>query len=198
MRLRLLLPTLEFLLSIPFVFIPLWTYLPSYRLKGPDGKELVCHDNCPHPNLYGIDSVMYAKGSSLPAAIIVVPILSAIWDYSRDDHDYFHDPVWQAVGYVLVGILVWFFVGRFLDDALAWRQTGIRPAIWISDFVFSLTAAGVATLAAASVRLLDRLSIGYIFWSAIWILLAYSSLAMRVTQFVRARTERALPANRVS
>jgi hypothetical protein len=124
MRLRYLLPAAEIAVSVAFVFVPLWSFLPNYRVKGPDGREIVCHDNCPPLlSLCGIDPVTFAWEVNRPAVVVVLLILSAKWDSSQDGHDYFYDPVWRGAGFGLSGIIVWFFVGRFFDDLITWRRT---------------------------------------------------------------------------
>src|SRR6266446_9285545 len=147
MRLRYLLPALEIVVCLAFVFVPLWRYLPYYWPKEPDGTETVCHDNCPPlPALFGIDPVTFAKGINLPTAPAVLLVLLAKWDYSHDGHNYFQDPVWQGVGFALSGMIVWFFVGRFFDDLILWRKTRVWPRIRILDLIFVLLTSAVATM----------------------------------------------------
>src|SRR6267378_2951766 len=148
MRLRYILPAIEIAASVAFVFIPLYRYLPLNRAKGLDGKEIHWGDGPPLPRFLGIDPVTFAKGINLPTVPVVLLVLSAKWDYSHDGHDYFHDPVWQGVGFAIPGIVVWYFAGRFCEELITWRRTKLRPRIFILDFTFCLVASGVATMTA--------------------------------------------------
>lgn len=194
MRLRYLLPAIEIALSVAFVFVPLWSYLPNYRLKGPDGKEMHWIDGPPPlPRFFRIDPVTFAWEVNRPGVVGVLLILSAKWDYSQDGHDYFHDPVWRGVGLALSGIIVWFFVGRFFDDLIMWRRTKVRPRIRILDLIFALntsvvaTVIAVGTLAFQGTHLYDLT--WFIFWSMFWILVGYSGVTMWIFQLIQTRRE---------
>jgi hypothetical protein len=194
MRLRYLLPAVEITVSVAFVFVPLWRYLPSYRLKGPDGREIVCHFDCPTlPSLYRIDPVTFAWEVNRPAVVLVLSILSATWDYSQDGHDYFHDPVWRGVGLALSGIIVWFFVGRFFDDLIMWRRTKVLQRIRILDLIFALNTSVVATVTAIGTLAFQGTQLydlpWFIFWSMFWILVGYSGVTMRILQVIQTRRD---------
>jgi hypothetical protein len=197
MRFRYVLPAIEIASSVAFLFIPLYRYLPSYRPRGPDGTEIVCHDNCPPlPSLYGIDPVKFARGVNLPAVVVVLSILSAKWDHGQDGHDYFHDPVWQGVGFALSGIVVWFFVGRFFDDLIVWSGTRVRPRIRILDLIFVLTTSVVATVTAIAILGPHRVAqlsglLWLALWNIFWILIGYSGLTLRVFQLIQTKRENA-------
>jgi hypothetical protein len=182
--------------SVAFVIVPLRVYLPHYRPKGPDGAEIICHDNCPPlPGLWGIDPVAFGRGVSLPAQPVVLVMLSATWDYSRDGHDYFHDPVWQATGFAVSGIVVWFLLGRFLDDFLAWRRTSARPRFRIVDLIFAMTAAAVATITTtgAVIAFRDFQFVPFparawvVFWDISWAFFGYSGTTLCALQWVHKK-----------
>jgi hypothetical protein len=196
MQLRYLLPTVEIVTSIVFVVIPLWRYLPNYRPRGPDGVEIVCHDNCPPlPRVIGIDPVTFGRGVSLPAAPVVLLICSAKWDYSHDGHDYFHDPVWQGIGFALAGIVVWFFLGRLIECLISWRRTRTWQAFRAPDLIFALITAVVATIAANSLRGLREAQFSQIswlaawawivFWDLLWLLVGYSAVMLGALRWVK-------------
>jgi MFS family permease len=194
MRLRYLLPAIEIAVSVACVIVPLLVYLQRDPPKAPDGTEIICHDNCPQPNLYGVSSAMLARGMNLPAVIVVMPALLAKWQYSNDRHDYFHDAVWQGAGYVVVGPVVWFFLGLFLEDVIAWRRDRIRPAFRFSSLILALAAAFVATMQMAYLD--DRFFRGpefawVVFWDIVWILIGYSGLSLCILQLVQAKRENA-------
>jgi hypothetical protein len=199
MRLRYLLPTVEMVISIVFVFIPLWRYLPNYRRRGPDGVEIVCHDNCPPlPRVLGIDPVTFGKGVSLPAAPFVLLICSAKWDYSHDGHDYFHDPVWQGTGFALAGIAVWFFLGRLIEYFISWRRTRTWQAFRAPDLIFALITAVVATISATLILKLrplpaPALKTWLVLWSTFWLAVGYSGVIMGAIGWMKTRPVRSGP-----
>jgi hypothetical protein len=186
MRFRYVLPAVELLVSAALVWVPLWGYVPYYR--GPDGKEIVCHDNCPPlPNFHRIDSVTFAKGINLPDAIVVFPMLMIIWDHS----EHYPSAFLEGTGYSVFGIAVWFFVGRFVDDVVEWHRAKRRPNLRITDLVFFLAAALVATLAAVEVgKAYDRAGAWFIVTIGVWILIGYAGAVVSVLGLLQVRKER--------
>lgn len=176
------------LAAVLFVLIPVCRYLPHYRVIGSDGKEVVCHDNCPSPNLFGIDSEDFEIATNLPAAGAIIPLLSARWNYAPDNHDYLHDPIWRSSGFAIAGIVVWFVVGRFVDDVIAWRETGVIPKFRIGIFLFSLIAAGTSTASAFELSSLNSLTNAWhAVWILVWIFQGYSGVTMEIIWLLRAR-----------
>ena len=158
--------------------------------------EIVCHYNCPPlPRVVGIDPVTFGRGVSLPGAPVVLLICSAKWDYSHDGHDYFHDPVWRGVGFVLVGAGVWFLLGGFLDEVIVWRGTRIPPSFRFSNLIFGLTIASVATMSV--VGIFDGYALRFpgfawlVSWSVVWILIGYSCVAICIFQLIQTKKQSA-------
>jgi hypothetical protein len=87
------------------------------------------------------NSEEFATGVNFPATLIVQPILLLKWEYSNDQHDWLHDTLWRSVGFTIVGVLVWFFVGRLFDDMIEWHRARAWPARHISDLLFAIVTA---------------------------------------------------------
>jgi hypothetical protein len=121
MRFRYLFPVLELALSVALVFIPASRCLPYYRLIGSDGREVTSVEGPPFDTCMA-NSEEFATGVNFPATLIVQPILLLKWEYSNDQHDWLHDTLWRSVGFTIVGVLVWFFVGRLFDDMIEWHR----------------------------------------------------------------------------
>jgi hypothetical protein len=185
MRYQYLFPAVEAAFSVALVFVPLWRCLPYSSLKQPDGREVVTIEGTPS-NACMAQSALFAMGINLPAAAVVLPILLLKYEYSDDQHDWIHDEMWRSVGFALVGVVVWFFVGRLLDDFLERHRMGAWPRVRMLDLVFAIIAAAVATLGLTG---LDGphgpQTVGLLVWIILWILIACTSIAIRVVQLMR-------------
>ena len=182
MRFRYVLPIVGAFAAIAFVLVPLRGYSPNY--KGADGKEIVCHDNCRQlPSLFGIDSISFAKSMNLPATPLCFLLLQIWWDHSH----HFPSAFWQGMAYGFAGVLLWFFVGRAVDDVFSWRRAKTPPSIHVSDLVFSTSAALVPTLFAVAIAKPFDNAGWWMFASiTVWILIGWSTVIMRAMQLVRA------------
>jgi hypothetical protein len=199
MRFRYLLPSLDLALSVAFVLIPLSRCLPYYRLRDADGRELI--NGSPFDVCVGNSSV-FAMELNLPAASVVLPALSLKWDYSNDQHDWFHDLAWRSVGFTIVGVVVWFFVGRVLDDLIERRRAGALPGSHIPDLIFAVVTAVYMTLVVVTAIYMTLVStqpgrsqgLGnawlFVIWPVFWVLIGYLSLAMRIVQMIKRKNKR--------
>jgi hypothetical protein len=203
MHFRYLLPSLELALSVAFVLIPLYRCLPYYRLRDAEGRELRGTEGSPFDVCIG-NSDVFAMELNLPAALVVLPTLSLKWDYSNDQHDWFHDQAWRSVGFTIVGVVVWFFVGRALDDLIEWRRAGALPGSNIPDLIFAVVTVVYMTFAVVTALYMTLVStqpgrsqgLGnawlFVIW-LFWVLIGYLSLAMRIVQMIkRKRQEEAI------
>jgi hypothetical protein len=199
-RFRYLLPSLELALSVVFVLIPLSRCLPYYRLRDADGRELRGTEGSPFDVCIGTSSE-FAMELNLPAASVVLPTLSLKWDYSNDQHDWFHDLAWRSVGFTIAGVVVWFFVGRVLDDLIEWRRAGALPGSHIPDLIFAVVTAGYMTLGVVTAAYMTLVStqpgrsqgLGnawlFVIWPVFWVLIGYLSLAMCIVQMVKSKKQ---------
>lgn len=192
MRFRYLLPATELIILGILVSIPLHRCLPLYRLRNADGTERIDIEGPPSTSCMG-HVPQLAQDVNLPAAIIVSPLLLAKYDYRNDGHDWIHDPIWISLGYTLSGTVVWFFVGRFLDDFIAHRKMRIWSRVHISDLVFaaiSFVMASLAVIAALGPSELGGLV--FVFSASIWLLIGGSNATFRAIQI--AKNRRRIPA----
>jgi hypothetical protein len=80
---------------------------------------------------YRVDTfaTYWSVETNLPATPVIAPLLIG-------DRAPFFRTAWRVLGFGLVGIGLWFFIGRFVDDVLAAGRGHVSPRRRVSDIVF--------------------------------------------------------------
>jgi hypothetical protein len=144
-----------------------------------DGGEIKAWTILPDPMV--LDAEQWARGLNLPAIPTELPI-----DLVNTRE--LPSPRMQFFLFWIVGLLVWYLVGRFADDVVQWRRLRIVPPLHLIDLMFAIEATSVAILGVL-VSAFDR-SAGFTIlhrWSAIWFVLASAILGVRIVQIVEYR-----------
>lgn len=124
-----------------------------------------------------------AQAVNLPAAVVALPLEVAIVGTRPRTI-----PVLEFVRimeFSLIGMFFWFFMGRFVDDAIEWKQLRSGSRWRLSDcIVAALTAAnstlGVIAFATGQGR--GRAGLWLLLSSGLWALLGFSALVFRIMQ----------------
>ncbi len=130
-----------------------------------------------------IQPMIVAQAINLPAAVVALPLEVAILGTRPRSM-----PVLEFVRimeFSVIGIFFWFFMGRFVDDAIAWRQLRSGSRWRLSDCVVAAVTAtnsmvGIIAFSMGQGR--GRAGIWLLFSSVLWCLLGLSALGFRIMQ----------------
>lgn len=143
-----LLPVIQAVFSITLLL--LWDNAPPkfmtaigpvesdvYRYHGPGPKGVI------DLREFSVDFRPNVE-TNLPAAPAVIPLFVAL----NGRTDPLETPQ-LLVGFGLAGIGIWFFIGRFADDALAARRQTLVPRMRILDVLFFIVVVALSLLVLA-------------------------------------------------
>ncbi len=177
MRLRVWLPILQTAAMLLILWAPWNPKAHEIVILRADGSNLRIWTLIPGP-----PALDWATGVNLPALTVATPVEFALRkpDALPNTHVRFY-------GLWLVGLLCWYMVGRFIDDLLEWRRSGVLPRKHWADLTFALIAFPSAILL-ADAFVLDRAgSASLAVWSVLWLVVTSLALLFRVVQVIKQR-----------
>jgi hypothetical protein len=145
-------------------------------LRSPGGRIVIGPSVRPRP-------MVVAQAVNLPAFILVLPLELAIFG-SEPIRTQFFDAV-RVIEFSVLGMLFWFYIGRFVDDAIAWRKLRSGSRWRLMDCVMAGLIAAEATLIFVVFLLEPKMGpdewilAGAIFWGIV----GYSAFFFRIAQF---------------
>ncbi len=177
-------PLVKFRRVLPLaelLFVAASTYryyrFPPRMVRGPGpGVELVLR--------LGTPPATVAAAVNLPAGVVALPLEMAV-RLTDAPHSPYYD-VFRIVEFSLLGVIFWYFAGRFMDDAIAWRALRSGSRWRLSDCLMAALIAAESTLVLFALRLMPGLfmpSAWFLLGALGWALLGYSALVFRVLQF---------------
>lgn len=127
--------------------------------------------------------MVIAQAVNLPAFVIVLPLEMAMFR-SEPIQARFFDAV-RVIEFSVIGMFFWFFAGRFIDDAIAWRRLRSGSRWRFSDCIVAGVIAAESTLIYVVFLLEPKMSPDqWILAGAIgWGVLGYSAFIFRIAQF---------------
>lgn len=149
--------------------------IPPRAIGFPAGPPLVVR---PGPSPSAI-----AVAVNLPAGIFALPLEFTFLGNSPRQLRLF-DAV-RIVEFSVIGIVFWFFIGRFLDDLIAWRSLRSGSRWRLSDCAIAALIAAEATLVLAVFVTEPRFErdASFLISGLFWAILGYSALIFRIAQF---------------
>lgn len=176
MRFRLWLPVLQ---TIGMLLILWWPWAPqAHRVDIVLADGALIHSRT---LIAGPTALDWAQGVNLPAAAVVIPAEFAI----RNPRSLRNTRV-LFFGLWLVGLLCWYMTGRFCDDVLRWRRSGMPPR-HASDLTFVLIAFPSALLLTGAFTFGDVGAPATSAWAVVWTVVTFAALLFRVVQIIRTR-----------
>ena len=148
----------------------------------PDGMPLKRWTLLPYTgSLVRMD---WAQGINLPALPVEIPI-----DLAAEKVVSLGNLTVRFFVFWCFGIWTWYMVGRFVEDMVRWRRLTILPRTRLLDLVFAVEASSVAIMSLLVLifgrgRAEFHVLTG---WSAIWVVIAFAALAVRLFQVVHYR-----------
>jgi hypothetical protein len=181
MRFRFGLPLLQTIAMLLILWSPWNPHAHELRLKFIDGGELSMWTLLPEPDVND-----WAQGINLPALLCEIPIDLVIEGFEKEPQ--FPGPNMRFFLFWSVGALVWYMVGRFIEDVAIWRRAVALPRPRLTDLAFAVEAALVALLAVLASAFGGRVDSAVLSWSsAAWLVIAYAALAFRLLQLIQHR-----------
>lgn len=149
--------------------------VPPRAIGFPAGPPLVVRP--------GTSPSVIAVAVNLPAGIFALPLEFTFLGNSPRQLRLFD--AFRIVEFSVIGIVFWFFVGRFLDDLIAWNSLRSGSRWRLSDCVIAALIAGEATLVLAVFATEPRFDrdTSFLISGLFWAVLGYSALIFRVLQF---------------
>ncbi|SRR6266567_2591695 len=181
MRFRFGFPVLQSVAMFIFMWAPWVPGGHKFDIVLRDGTEFKGWTLLPDWNAF--DSVVWAQGLNLPALPAEIPI-----DLASEKWENLGVRTFRFFSFWFWGILVWYLIGRLVDDLIRWRSFSVLPRRQWGDLAFAVEAMLVAMpsfLSLAFERSAEFLVVRN--WSAVWVLAASTALAVRLLQFVRHR-----------
>jgi hypothetical protein len=164
------------LAALLFVTVSTYRYIafPSTPRSGP-----FIADPNPHTRPLTI-----AQAVNLPAFALTLPLELAVFGPRRDNSP--SDQAFSIVEFAVIGILFWFFIGRFLDDFIAWRLLRSGSRWRLLDCLVAAFIAVESTLLLAVFTFLplrDFQDSWLVSASIVWAAAGYFAFAFRIVQF---------------
>lgn len=125
-----------------------------------------------------------AQAVNLPAFALTLPIELALFGPKRDNSA--GAQAFSIVEFAVLGIIFWFFAGRFLDDFTTWRRLRSGSRWRLLDCLVAAFIAVESTLLLAVftfIPLRDFQDMWLISASIGWAALGYFAFAFRIVQF---------------
>jgi hypothetical protein len=189
MRFRFVLPVVELYASLLILWAPWVPGAHKLDITLRDGREFKGYTILPNPVVF--DATRWAQALNLPAILAEIPV-DLVTDAVRKEPS-IPDPRMRFFLFATLGVGIWYFLGRFMEDLLHLSHTGLLLRPRLMDTIFAVEATIVALLAflAALFGGPDDLLLA---WSSgIWWVLASGVLTLRLAQFVRYRKRPATP-----
>jgi hypothetical protein len=171
-RLRRILP----LAALLFVTAATYRYIAFPRV--PHNGGFIVRANPPTRPL------TVAQAVNLPAFAFTLPLELAVFGPKRANSA--SAQAFSIVEFAVLGIIFWFFVGRFLDDFIAWRQLRSGTRWRLLDCLVAAFIAVESTLLLALFTFLplrDFQDMWLISASIAWAALGYFAFSFRILQF---------------
>jgi hypothetical protein len=149
--------------------------IPPRAIGYPAGPPLVVRP--------GISPSVVAVAVNLPAGIFALPLEFTLLGNSPRQLRLFD--AFRIIEFSVIGIVFWFFIGRFFDDLIAWNSLRSGSRWRLSDCVVAVVIAAEATLVLvflATEQRFDR-DISFLISGVFWAVLGYSALIFRILQF---------------
>lgn len=167
-------------------------YHPPPRLvTSPGGRPLVLGGNRARP-------MIVATAINLPAGIIAIPLELAVLGPEGEHKPHFE--AFRVVEFSLLGMIFWFYAGRYFDDLIAWRNVRSGSRWRLTDCLVAAVIAAETTFLTVVLSFQPHWSVPefWLFSCTIgWGLLGYSAFIFRVFQ-LRSYPRRDAPPGRVS
>jgi hypothetical protein len=184
MRFRLGLPMLQTVSMLLILWAPWAPKAHRYDFLLRDGKEFKGWTILPDASVF--DAPSWAQAMNLPAILAEIPIDLLTDAIEREEQ--LPDPRMRFFLFWSLGLVVWYFLGRFVEEVVQWSRTAILPRVRSADLVFAVEAGMVATLAAIVSVTGGATDSPVLAWSsAVWFTVASSVLTVRLLQVVRYR-----------
>jgi hypothetical protein len=149
--------------------------IPPRAIGFPAGPPLVVRP--------GTSPSVVAVAVNLPAGIFALPLEFMFLGNSPKQLRLFD--AFRIVEFSVIGIVFWFFMGRFFDDLIAWNSLRSGSRWRLSDCVIAALIAAEATLVLAvfvGEPKFDR-DVSFLISGVFWAILGYSALIFRILQF---------------
>lgn len=149
--------------------------IPPRAIGFPAGPPLVVRP--------GTSPSVVAVAVNLPAGIFALPLEFMFLGNSPKQLRLFD--AFRIVEFSVIGIVFWFFIGRFLDDLIAWNSLRSGSRWRLSDCVIALVIAAEATLVLAFLANEPRFDrdLSFLISGVFWAVLGYAALIFRILQF---------------
>lgn len=190
MKFRFGLPVLQLVTSLLILWAPWVPGAHKIDVGLRDGREFTGWTILPNP--IGFDAVRWAQAINLPAILAEIPV-DLVSNRVRKDPS-LPDRRMQFFLFVSLGFFVWYLLGRFLEDFVHFRRTGLLPSPRLIDTIFAFEAAVVATLSVLVVLVGGVTDFPLLTWSSVvWFAMACVVLTVRLMQFIPSRHAKAKP-----
>lgn|GEM_PF-4658320 len=171
-KLRRILP----LAALLFVTLTTYRYIAFPRPQRNSSNVLAMRPR-PRP-------LTVAQAVNLPAFAFTLPLELALFGPRRDNSA--AAQAFSIVEFAVLGIIFWFFVGRFLDDFIIWRRLRSGSRWRLIDCLVAAFIAVEATLLLAVftfIPLRDFQERWLISASLVWAIIGYFAFTFRIVQF---------------
>lgn len=148
--------------------------IPPRAIGFPAGPPLVVRP--------GTSPSAIAVAVNLPAGIFALPLEFTFLGNSPRQLRLFD--AFRIVEFSVIGIVFWFFIGRFLDDVIAWNSLRSGARWRLGDCLIAALIAMEATLVLAVFATEPRFDrdLTFLISGLFWAVLGYSALIFRIVQ----------------
>ena len=190
MRFRFGLPMLQTVSMLLILWAPWAPGAHKFDIVLPEGSGFVEYKGWTLlPNLVVFDARDWAQAVNLPAILFELPVDIAIDSVRKEPR--LPNPRMRFFLFWSVGLLVWYFLGRFVEDVVSWIRSGSLPRSQLADVAFAVEATLVAVLGVLVSVFGRSTEFPVLNWSsAIWLMVASVILSVRLLQIVRYRRKR--------
>jgi hypothetical protein len=128
--------------TVAIILLALWTYTlhrfaSTVQLKPFSSSADFEHaDTASYNRFARVDNfaAYWSVAANLPAMLVLVPLHQLLRDRIHSIHLF--KSAWRILGFCSAGIGIWFFAGRFVDDALAVIRGRLNSRRRIGDVLF--------------------------------------------------------------
>lgn len=171
-------PIVKFCRALPVAAL-LFVVASTYRYYHAAPRMMHLPQGVDIEGRVGTPPTTVAAAVNLPAGILAAPL-----EFFLPSSPY--REVYRVVEFSLLGVIFWFAIGRFIDDAIAWRTFRSGSRWRLSDCLMAGLIAGEATVLLIFFALEPARGISGLWFLAAatgWALLGYSALFFRIAQF---------------